>query len=666
MLSTSDDGVPEHLLLALNTAGVGVWDWDVIGDRLRWDQRTADLHGVDLESFAGTIEAFFSCVHPGDVPVLRARMDMVLATGGSFLEEFRVVRPDGSHAWLQARGGIIIDGTGRVVRVTGICTDTTELRASCEQAGRALQQVSDGVVVFDNDGRFVFVNTVMSRLLGCDTCQLVGERLWDLKPDMIGSPFDKLYLQARQTQLPVESEADYASFGGRFEVRLFPSPDGITAYFRNVDERRRAEAQRAALITSLSSALSRARQLFDVTAALGQALTVPDVANVIVRSAWDDLGADCAVIMLVGEEGRVRVVGPTVQSRRVNRLLELISVQGTAATPDVLCTARARFDSRAEYLTDYPHTRHLLEAGAVTGMAHIPLIVSGRPIGVIALLWGTERTFDADERAFLTTLAGHCAHALERVRLYEKQLSVTEALQRAILPQRLPELAGVELVARYLPAGRDVDVGGDWYDALVLPNGELTLIVGDVGGHGLRAATVMAELRHAARAYALLSHPPAMITSQLSSNLAASDSAVYATAVVACLDVADQTLTWSCAGHPPPLILDGDCPAFLEEVHGPILGAVDNLAYRQDTVTLPARARLLLYSDGLVERRDTSISDRLAVLSTVAAQSHALSLDALCDRLLAEVAGSNSREDDLCLLAADIHSPGRHARVSTG
>ncbi|AEH10247.1 MULTISPECIES: SpoIIE family protein phosphatase [Protofrankia] len=662
----SDGGGPARVLLALDTAGVGIWEWDVAANRLRWDQRTADLHGVELGSFAGTAEAFFSCVHPSDLPFLRARMDTVLATGESFLEEFRVVRPDGSPVWLQVRGGIVGDDAGRVVRVTGICTDATGLRAGREQAGRALQQVSDGVLVFDNDSRFVFVNTVMSRLLGCDTCEPVGEQFLDLEPSLMGPAFEKLYLQALDTQLPVESEADYAAFGGHFEVRLFPSPEGITAYFRNVDERRRAEAHRAALITSLSSALGRARQLFDVTAALGQALTVPDVADVIVRSAWDDLGADCAIIMLVGDEGRVRVVTPTVQSERISRLLELISARGTAATPDVLRTARARFDSRAEHLADYPHARSLLEAAAVAWIAHIPLIVSGKPIGVIVLLWESERVFDADERAFLTTLAGHCAHALERVRLYEKQLSVSEALQRAILPQRLPELAGVELAARYLPAGRDVDVGGDWYDALVLPTGELTLIVGDVGGHGLRAATVMAELRHAARAYALLSHPPAMITSQLSSNLAASDSAVYATAVVACLDMAEKTLTWSCAGHPPPLLLDGDCPAFLEVVHGPILGAVDNLAYRQDTVTLPTRARLLLYSDGLVERRDASITDRLAVLATVAAQSDTLSLDALCDRLLTEVAGPSGREDDLCLLAADIHGPGSRTRTPTG
>ncbi|WP_322748623.1 MULTISPECIES: SpoIIE family protein phosphatase [unclassified Frankia] len=653
--SSTDADALDHLLLALDAAQVGVWEWDIVDATLRWDRRTGELHGIELDSFGGTLEAFLALVHPDDVPNLQARIATALATGGFILEEYRVIRPDGSPVWLQWRGRAITDTSGQIVRIAGVCADTTELRSGREQAGRAMQHVSDGVAVYDCGGRFVFVNAVASRLFGRDPSELIGMPMWEVYPEVVGSAFEQLYLRALRTQVPAETEGYYGPLAGCFEIRLFPAPDGMTVYFRNVDERRRAEAQRAELITSLSSALDRARKLFDVTAALGQALTVPDVADVMARSARHDLGADIAAIMLVGEEGRIRMVSPTTQSDRVNHVLERVSGRATAATPEVLRTARARFDaSRADYLADYPHVRTLLEVALLAGMAHIPMIISGRPIGVILLGWTTDQTFDADERAFLTTLAGTCAHAIERARLYERQRSVTEALQQAILPRHLPNVAGVELTARYLPAGRDVDVGGDWYDALTLPDGSLMLIVGDVGGHGLRAATVMAELKHAARAYAMLGQTPAAITGQLSASLTASDSDVYATAVVACLNVTNQQLTWSCAGHPPLLLLDGADATFLEEVHGPILGAVDNCAYRQDTVTLPARARLLLYSDGLIERRDTSISERLDFLSAVAAGSHAMGLDAACDRLLAEVAGPSGREDDLCLLAADL------------
>ncbi len=645
----------DHLLLALDAACVGVWDWDVAGETLRWDRRTAELHGIDLDAFDGTMEAFLALVHPGDAPNIQARIAMALASGGSILEEYRVMRPDGSHAWLQGRGRTITNATGQIVRLAGVCADTTELRHEREQAGRAMQHVSDGVAVYDNEGRFVFVNAVAGRLLGHDPSELLGKPMWDVYPEIIGSAFEKLYLQAQRTQVPVEFEGYYGPLAGYFEIRLFPAPDGMTVYFRNVDDRQRAEAQRAELIRSLSSALDRARKLFDVTAALGQALTVPDVTDAVARSARDDLGADVAAIILVGEEGRLCMVGPTTQSKQVNRVLERISGRAATATSDVLRTAHARFDaSRAECLADYPHVGALLEMAGLGRVAHLPMIISGRPIGVILLGWASEQIFDTDERAFLTTLAGHCAHAIERARLYDRQLSVTEALQQAILPRHLPTVAGVDLTARYLPAGRDVDVGGDWYDALALPDDSLMLIVGDVGGHGLRAATVMAELKHAARAYAMLGQSPAAITGQLSASLTASGSEVYATAVVVCLNVTNQMLTWSCAGHPPPLVLDGASPAFLEEVHGPILGAVDNLVYRQDTMALPPGARLLLYSDGLVERRDTSISDRLDFLSAVAAGANTMGLDAACDRLLDEVAGPSGREDDLCLLAADL------------
>jgi len=230
--------------------------------------------------------------------------------------------------------------------------------------------------------------------------------------------------------------------------------------------------------------------------------------------------------------------------------------------------------------------------------------------------------------------------------------AMVDMLQRAILPQALPELPGIDLVARYLPAARDARVGGDWYDADVLPDGAILLIVGDVAGHGLPAVAAMAELRHAARAYAFAGFPPARITSQLSANLAPDPDGTTATVVVARLDPRTRRLTWSSAGHPPPLLLVDGGADYLDDVHGPLLGADPTLPYRETEVGLPPRARLLLYTDGLVERRHISITDRLGALADVAAggpPEHG-GLAALCDRILADVAGAE-REDDLCLLA---------------
>jgi hypothetical protein len=411
------------------------------------------------------------------------------------------------------------------------------------------------------------------------------------------------------------------------------------------------------LISSLSQALVRSRRLLAATSALGTVLTVADVADVAFRTAAQDAAVNFAGFVLFGEDGLPgRVLAwPTLSDRVFTDIWVHARNPGPAALGEVVRTGLPRFDqSRSGYLSDFPDRRGVFDAIGIDATATLPLIVSGRIIGVLSLAWSGPRSFDEDERAYLCTLAGVYAQAVERARLHERQRSVVETLQRAILPRALPALPGLELVARYLPAGRDAEIGGDWYDAAVRPDGTVTLVVGDVGGHGLPAVSAMAELRHAAHAYAIEGREPAAITTQLSANLVAARDDTLATAVVATLDPASGRLTWSCAGHPPPLVLTGTGAVYLDDIHGPMLGVEPGYAYGEGTRTLPPASRLLLYSDGLIERRDASLTDRLGDLATAAATSLAAGadeLDVLCDEVLAEIAGAEAREDDICLLA---------------
>ncbi|MDT3442454.1 MULTISPECIES: PP2C family protein-serine/threonine phosphatase [unclassified Pseudofrankia] len=411
------------------------------------------------------------------------------------------------------------------------------------------------------------------------------------------------------------------------------------------------------LISSLSQALVRSRRLLAATSALGTVLTVDDVADVAFRTAAADAAVTFAGFVLFGEDDSPdRVLAwPRLTTPVFTDVWVRARNPGPAATGEVVRTGQPRFDpTRVGYLNDYPDRRAVFAAIGIDASATLPLTVSGRIIGVLSLAWSGPRSFNEEERAYLRTLAGVYAQAIERARLHERQRSVVETLQRAILPRTLPELPGMELVARYLPAGRDVEVGGDWYDAVVRPDGSVTLVVGDVGGHGLPAVSAMAELRHAARAYAIEGRAPAAITTRLSAHLLAAQDDTLATAIVATVEPNTGRLTWSCAGHPPPLLLTSTDARYLDDVHGPMLGVVPGYDYGQRTMTLPPASSLLLYSDGLVERRGTSLTDRLATLAAAAAQgpnADAPGLDALCDRLLADVAGPSTREDDLCLLA---------------
>ena len=239
----------------------------------------------------------------------------------------------------------------------------------------------------------------------------------------------------------------------------------------------------------------------------------------------------------------------------------------------------------------------------------------------------------------------------ERLReVYEREHRVAETLQRSLLPERLPEIEGVSLAARYLPAGRGTEVGGDWYDAIELPGGKVALVVGDVVGHGLRAAAAMGQLRNACRAYALVDPSPVEVLSRINRLLASSGEGTMATMLFLVLDRQSDELTWSSAGHPPALLLEAQGPRFLEGGRSVPVGAADPVSFREERSVLGEEATLLLYTDGLVERRDVGLDDRLAQLAAAASASGG-ELDQVCDQILSGVLGNAEPADDVALLA---------------
>lgn len=237
------------------------------------------------------------------------------------------------------------------------------------------------------------------------------------------------------------------------------------------------------------------------------------------------------------------------------------------------------------------------------------------------------------------------------LRVYEREHRVAETLQRSLLPERLPEIHGLELSARYLPAGRGAAVGGDWYDALELLDGRVALVVGDVVGHGLRAAAVMGQLRNALRAYALVDTSPADIVARLGRLLGADGEDATATLLLVVLDRETGELAFTSAGHPPPLLLAENGSRFLEEGRSVPVGAVEPAVFHEGRSVLPEGATLLLYTDGLVERRTGSLETRLARLASTATEARDGELESLCDHVLATMLSSPDLLDDAALLA---------------
>ncbi|MER7455522.1 SpoIIE family protein phosphatase [Micromonospora sp. NPDC126480] len=241
----------------------------------------------------------------------------------------------------------------------------------------------------------------------------------------------------------------------------------------------------------------------------------------------------------------------------------------------------------------------------------------------------------------LVQLAQAVAAAVEAQRSFDEEHRIAVTLQRSLLPRRIPEIAGLDLAVRYEPASARTEVGGDFYE-LVMLDGHLLLAIGDVAGHSLHAATVMAELRHAVRAYAIEGHPPGEILHRVNELMRALLPAELATICVLLLHPPTGHVRLASAGHLPPLLSNDGKVEFVQQ-SAPLLGVRAPRPPDLEFV-LPAGATLVFYTDGLIERRDTIIDDGLSALA-VAAATVDDDLDRFCERLLVELAPPEIQDD---------------------
>jgi serine phosphatase RsbU (regulator of sigma subunit)/anti-sigma regulatory factor (Ser/Thr protein kinase) len=293
----------------------------------------------------------------------------------------------------------------------------------------------------------------------------------------------------------------------------------------------------------------------------------------------------------------------------------------------------------------------LLRESGVRSLAGVPLLVEKRLLGVLHVGTRELRRFSPDDLALLQLAGERLAVALDHSRLYEREHLVAETLQRSLLPERLPELPRASVASRYLP-GEGEAVGGDWYDVIPLRDGRYALAMGDVVSRGLRAASVMGQLRNALRAYALEGHDPATVLRQLDGMAHTLENRELATAVYAVFDPEQGALDYAVAGHPPPLLIGADgTSTLLEEGRGPPLGALLDASFPQASALLRPGDTLLLYTDGLIERRDRWIDQGLELLVAAAGGGGDRGPEVLVQQLVCDLLGGAATEDDVALLA---------------
>ncbi|SDO06609.1 SpoIIE family protein phosphatase [Geodermatophilus sp. DSM 45219] len=291
----------------------------------------------------------------------------------------------------------------------------------------------------------------------------------------------------------------------------------------------------------------------------------------------------------------------------------------------------------------------------LAAVAALPLTAAGRVVGVLSVAWPRVQRFSATDRAMLLAVAEQAASALDRARLYRAERGIAETLQLSLLPAQLPALQRLALAAHYLPGAEGSQAGGDWYDVVELAGSRVAIAVGDVVGQGPAAAAVMGQLRSALSAALLQGCGPAEALELLDLFAGRLPGALASTAACLVLDGTAGTVTWARAGHPPAVLVTPDGAELLDGAgSGTVLGVPGRRPYTEGTAAITPGATLLLYTDGLVERRGEVIDDGLARVCAAAARHAATDPAGLTASLLAEVLADADQPDDVALIAARL------------
>jgi serine/threonine-protein kinase RsbW len=285
--------------------------------------------------------------------------------------------------------------------------------------------------------------------------------------------------------------------------------------------------------------------------------------------------------------------------------------------------------------------------------AALPLRVRGRVLGALTLSsFEPERRFGQEDLAFLSGLADRAALALENARLYEQERSVAHTLQQSLLAGDPPRDPRFRVATKYRPAVETLEVGGDWYDTFPVAEGTIGIVVGDVVGRGIQAASAMGQLRSALRALAGSQLGPARLIEHLDAFVEQVETARWATLAYAEIQLDSGRTRFACAGHPPPLLAQpSDSPRLLWEGRSTPVATIAGLPPRSEAaLTLEPGARLLLYTDGLFERRNRSLDEGLDRLVDEFERRRDLPLSTLIDELTEAMLADEQGQDDVCLL----------------
>ncbi|MFV0126986.1 SpoIIE family protein phosphatase [Streptomyces sp. HMX112] len=521
--------------------------------------------------------------------------------------------------------------------------------AEAEAAVAFVDRLPGGSCALDLEGRITFLTPAAAGLLGEDARRLIGALPWEVLPWMDNPTVEDRYRAAlisrQSTSFTVlRPPAQWLTFAlhpdaSGISVRITPAPaPGGAAH--------PADPPTAPSLPSRATALYH---LMHLAATLTEAAGVRDVADQAADQLVPALGAQ-AMTLFVAEEGRLRIIGHRGHRGHPAEVLARFDgapLDSDAPTARVLSTGMPLFfASPAELHADFP-TAVIL--GDMKAWAFLPLVASGRPVGSLVLAYGRARPFSPGERAILSSLAGLIAQALDRARLYDAKQELAHSLQASLLPHTLPRIDGLDVAARYLPAGHGVGVGGDFYDLIRLDSTTAAAAIGDVQGHNVEAAALMGQVRTAVHASA--GAPPGEVLARTNRLLTDLDTDLFTSCAYAHIDLAGHRVLLATAGHPPPLLRHPDGHTEVVPVPPGLLLGIDPAArYRTTDIAFPPGALLALYTDGLVEAPGVDIDHAIGALAERLTQCRGTGLAGIAEALAHRDRPETSHHDDIALL----------------
>ncbi|MFH8800864.1 SpoIIE family protein phosphatase [Streptomyces sp. NPDC017936] len=555
-------------------------------------------------------------------------------------------------------------------------------------ATAVLHSVGAGVFTLDAAGVITYANPWAERLLGRPAARMLGHdahALLHRRPDGSPIPREQCLMQAplRGSRDAQEGSEEYLLRGDGTTLPIIWSTTalapgghggGLVVVFSDFSLHRDAEERAAAHMAALEALTNRLNLLADVSSVLMSSMDATTAARRLLPLLVPALG-DWAVVDLVGahsgtlERVAVRVPGHRRRARGLEGPLPPGPPHRARApfTEPLLVAAEDLRDPGRPFAATH---RPLFDALGGATAAVIPVHSGRHHYGTLTVAQGVRSpALPEAEVRLLADVGRRLALVLDNIQLYDEQRDVAETMQRQLLAP-LPQIDHLRMAARYLPAQSAMEIGGDWYDAFLLADGVMALVIGDVVGHDLKAAAHMAEVRNMLRALAWTHvEPPSMIMRRLDEAVTHTSDAPMATLIFARVEGPEGgpwRLHWVNAGHPPPLLVSGEGDTrFLTGGHGPLIGMSATLhlglTWPDTREELPPEATLLLYTDGLVESRDRPIDvgmGRLRHHASVLARRHGRSVDDFCDHLLQRLAPSG---DDTALLALRLPAAGAGA-----